>query len=80
MGGSQPGSDQSCVGAAEKERGTKAGIGDAVAMRAGNALDQTMKPQPPQVVGHLALAELFGRQTEQRGEVLAQVLVGETPR
>jgi hypothetical protein len=53
----------------------QAGVGDLVAVGAGNALDELVAAEPPQVVGHLPGADI-GQAAQFGGEV-AQVAVGE---
>lgn len=69
--GCEAGTDESRMGAGEEERGAESGVGDVVAVRAGNTFDEAMEAEPAEVVAHLALAELVGVQAEERGEVLA---------
>jgi len=61
--------------AGEDHRGVQAGAGDAVAVGAGDPLNQVVAAEPAQVVGDLPGGD--SRQAAQPGDDLAQVAVGE---
>ena len=62
----QGGPQDAGIGALVAQRGADAGSGNAVASRAGDAFDETVQPQPPQVVGHAARRPGLRRDAEQR--------------
>ena len=55
--------------------GSQAFVGDPVAAREGDALDESAQPQPAQVVGHVSAAVLLDGQADQRRDGLAQIPV-----
>src|SRR3990172_1903712 len=65
------------VDAAEQQRGLEAWARDLVAPGPGDALDQAVEAQAPQVVGHPSLGDLAGREAQQGGELIAKLAVGE---
>ena len=65
------------AGAVVAQGDAQAVVGDAVAVRVGDALDQAAQPQPPQVVGHAALAVFVRGQSDQRRDDGAQITVAE---
>lgn len=65
----QPGEEQ---GVAEP------GVGDLVAVGAGDPLDEAVGAQPPEVVGELPAGHVLIAAAEERREVGAQVAVGES--
>ena len=71
----QAGLEQSGVDVGEQHGVMHPGVGDAVAVAAGDAGDQSVRAQPAQVVGHLAGGDLGS--AEQLGEQVAQVAVAE---
>jgi|SRR5579863_9269711 len=73
----QSGSHRAVVEPGVKDGGAQALGGDPIAARSRDALDETMKAQPTQVVGDLSGAVLAGLLSQQWSEVLAQILVGE---
>ncbi len=74
----QGGREHAGVQAGEDHGGVQAGAGDAVAVGAGDPLDQVMAAEPAQVVGDLPGAD--GGQAAEFGGELAQVAVGEAAR
>lgn len=56
---------------------TQTNVYEAVAMRPGNALDEAMKAQSPQLVSHAPPSEPLRILAEQSREVVAQIAIGE---
>src|ERR1700758_1108016 len=56
----QAGAKDAIIAARAERRRPPATVRDAVTMAAGNAFDQTVQPQTPQVVAHLALGYALG--------------------
>ena len=69
----QAGSDGPGVGMGEEEGRPEPEVGDAIAVAPGDALDEPMEPEPTEFVAEPALAELFGRQAEERRKIIRQV-------
>jgi hypothetical protein len=69
------GGQDAVVQAGEEHSGVQAGVGDAVAVGSGHALDEAMGAESAQVVGYLPGADI-GQAAEFGGEA-AQVAVGE---
>src|SRR5215213_6044486 len=57
----EPGAQQVVVGVGEQQCVLEPGVGDLVAAGAGDACDETVRAQPPQVVGHLPGGDVLGR-------------------
>ena len=70
-------SNQLAPGSAKADRGLQSAIGDLVAVRGGDALDQPVESKPAKVVGHLPAGQCAGIKPEQGCQELAQVVVGE---
>ena len=66
--------------AAEEERGAQPELRHLVTMGFGNALDETVQAQPPQIISHPTGGKRFGRLPGERGEMRAQVAMRETAR
>ena len=71
------GTEHAGVGSVVAQGDAQALVGDAVAMRVGDALDQSAQPQAAQVVGHAATTVVVRRQAGQRRHHLPQVAVPE---
>jgi len=76
----QTGAQDARVGSRAKHRSAKTELRDAVAMRVRNALDDPVQAKPAELVGHLAAGKLVHRATQQGGELLAEISVGEARR
>jgi hypothetical protein len=77
---SEAGSEQVVVGVGEQQRVLQPGVGDTVSAAAGDAFDEPVGAQAPQVVGHLAGGDVLESFAEEgRGEG-AQLTVGESVR
>ena len=75
---SEAGSEQVVVGVGEQQRVLQPGVGDGVAAGAGDAFDESVGAQAPQVVGHLAGGDVLGSFAEEGRDEGAQVTVGES--
>ena len=71
------GAKKSSVGSREEDGRTRSERSQVVSAGLRHAFDQTMQPEPAEVVGHHARGHLLGRTAEERCDVLAQVTVGE---
>ena len=73
------------MGSGEEEGGSDAGIGDAVTVSAGDALDLAVEAQAAQLIGigHCSPPDRFGGAGGEGGEMMAQIgaaeAVGEKP-
>ena len=74
----ESGAEQVVVGVGEQQRVLQPGVGDGVAAGAGDAFDEAVGAQAPQVVGHLAGGDVLGSFAEQGRDEGAQVTVGES--
>ena len=74
----QPGSQDPVMDPDQEQGPFGAGGGEPVAVGAGDAFDDTVGAQAPQVVGHLPGGDGLGRSAEQGREQGAQVAVGES--
>jgi len=79
VGGGDRGGEDSVVGLGEDERGPEAVFGGEIAVAVGDALDQAVDAESPQVVGGLSGGDGAGEESQQRREVRSQVAIGETP-
>jgi hypothetical protein len=73
----QPGAQKMIVSVGEEQGVLQPGVGDLVATAVGNPMDEAVRAQPPQVVGHLSGGDVFGRRAEEGREESAQGTVGE---
>ena len=73
----ETGAQDARVGSRAKHSGTKSELRDAVAMGVRDALDDPVQAKSAELVGHLAACKLVHRSTQQRGEMLAEISVGE---
>jgi hypothetical protein len=76
---SQAGPQDSRINAGVEESGAKSPRSEAVAVSSREALDEAVEAQAPKVVAHAARADLSGAKAEQRSDLLAEILVRETP-
>ena len=76
----ETGAQEVVVDVGEQQRVLQPGVGYAVALAAGDAFDESVDTQAPQVVGHLAGGDVLESFAEEgRGEG-AQLTVGESMR
>jgi hypothetical protein len=68
------------VSAGKEKNRTKAEISQPVSMGVGNALDDPVKTQPSEMVGHRSWLYLIRSESEQWREPLPQTSVGEADR
>ena len=73
----EPGAQKMVVGVGEEQGVLEPGVGDLVAAGMGDAVDEPVRAQPPQVVGHLPGGDVLGRGAEEGRDQGAQVTVGE---
>lgn len=73
----EAGSQEPRVGTTEKQGGSKAQVGDVIAVRLGDALHEPMEPEAPEIVAHLSRVE---RLAEDRRHIVAKIAVGEAAR
>ena len=73
QGGSETGAQKAIVGSGEEERGTKAGIGDVVALGVWQAFDRAVEAQAAELIGHGTLPEGFGSAAAELGQMVRQV-------
>ena len=66
------------VATGQKERCVEAEVHHSITVRAGDAFDEPVHPEPPEDVGHSALGDLVRRKAEQLGDMLSQVAVRES--
>lgn len=64
----EPGAQQPVVGAGEEKGMVQPGVGDLIAVGVGDAGDQPVLTQAPQVVGHAPGGGLIGWAAEKFGE------------
>ena len=76
----ETGAQKVVVDVGEQQRVLQPGVGDVVALAAGDAFDESVDAQAPQVVGHLAGGDVFGGGAEQGRNQGAQLTVGESVR
>jgi hypothetical protein len=75
--GGQAGAQEPVMQAGEEQGAGDAVVGDLVAEGAGDALDEAVHPQAPQVVGHLPRGDGLGGNAGELRHDRAQIAVGE---
>jgi hypothetical protein len=67
----EAGTKQAVVGTWQEDRRSDPEVGDAIPVRARDALDEPVKAEAAQVVRHLTPGELAGREPEQWTDMLS---------
>ena len=74
----EAGTQDTGVELGEEQRDALAEVGDLIALRVRDAGDESVQPEPAQVIGHPSRGVCLQRDAEQRGDVAAQCGIAES--